>query len=160
LKLEQNPGTGQVGYTQSFVADYVFTPAVVAPVGSFIDLVYVKDAGGMKAYVNGVLRGVNSTTISLPRYQFGDTENESPFAVVDEIVVYNRALPATEIASHFSSVPEPAGITLAGWGMLAGFVAWRRARTGRKKAVARRRSASKPAAPRISSGAVAGSGTI
>jgi Concanavalin A-like lectin/glucanases superfamily len=128
LKLEQYPGTGQVGYTQSFVVDYTFSPAVVAPIGSFIDLVYVDDAGVMKAYVDGVLKGTNNTSIALPRYQFGDTGNESPFAVVDAIVIYNRALSASEIANHFSAVPEPGSITLALCGAFAGLLIWRRAR--------------------------------
>lgn len=66
----------------------------------------------MKLYANGVLKGSNNTPIVLSRYQFGDTESESPIAVVDEIVVYNRALSASEIASHFSSVPEPETWTL------------------------------------------------
>jgi hypothetical protein len=112
LKLEQYPDTHQVGYTQSFQADHVFSPPVIAPIGQFIDLVYVKTAAEMKLYVNGVLRGSNSSPIVLSRYQFGDTENESPLAVVDEIVVYNRALSAAEVASHFRAIPEPATLVL------------------------------------------------
>ncbi len=108
LKLEQYPNTHQVGYTQSFIADHVFSPPVVAPVGQFIDLVYVKTAAEMKLYVNGIYKGSNGTPIILSRYQFGDTESESPIAVVDEIVIYNRALTAGEVSSHFGSIPEPA----------------------------------------------------
>jgi len=113
LKLEQFPDTHQVGYTQSFVADYTFSPAVFAPLGRFVDLVYVKTASGMKLYMDGALVGSNSTPINLSRYQFGDTEGASPIAVVDEIVVYNRALSAAEIASHHASIPEPGSIVLA-----------------------------------------------
>lgn len=112
LKLEQYPNTHQVGYTQSFVADLVFSPPVIAPVGQFIALVYVKSATEMKLYVNGILRGTTDSPISLSRYQFGDTESESPIALVDEIVVYDRALSPAEVASHFASIPEPASITL------------------------------------------------
>jgi hypothetical protein len=113
LKLEQYPNTGQVGFTESFIADRVFSPPVVAPLGQFLHLVYVKDSGGMKAYLNGVLAGSSGSSVSLYRYQFGDTESESPFAVVDEIVIYNRALPAAEIAQHFQAIPEPGAIALA-----------------------------------------------
>lgn len=126
LKLEQYPSTQQVGYTQSFAADYVFSPQVVAPIGAFIDLVYVKTASGMKLYANGVLKGSNNSPIVLSRYQFGDTESESPIAVVDEIVVYNRALSASEIASHFSSVPEPETWTLLISGSLVSLFRLRR----------------------------------
>ena len=123
LKLEQYPNTGEVGYTQSFVADHTFSPPVVAPIGDFIQLVYVKSATDVKAYVNGVFAGSNNTTISLSRYQFGDTETESPFAVVDEIVVYNRSLSALEIADHYSAIPEPGSIILAGSALLCLIVA-------------------------------------
>jgi hypothetical protein len=112
LKLEQYPNTGQVGFTESFIADRVFSPPVVAPLGQFVHLVYVKDSGGMKAYLDGVLAGSSGSSVSLYRYQFGDTESESPFAVVDEIVIYNRALPAPEIAQHFQSIPEPGSLVL------------------------------------------------
>lgn len=133
LKLEQYPNTGQVGYTQSFVADRVFSPPVVAPIGEFVDLVYVKTAGEMKAYVNGVLEGTNGSTISLSRYQFGDTETESPIAVVDEIVVYDRALSATEVAAHFNSIPEPSSITLAAMGFVLLGIVGRRFCAGRQR---------------------------
>jgi hypothetical protein len=118
LKLEQDPNTGLVGYTQSFVADRVFSPAYAAPIGEFVDLVFVKTASEMKLYVNGVFQGSNPSTIALSRYQFGDTENESPIALVDEIVIYDRALSAAEIAAHFNAVPEPSSSALAAIGLL------------------------------------------
>jgi hypothetical protein len=132
LKLEQHPNTGQVGYTQSFVADRVFSPTYSAPIGQFIDLVYVKTASQMLLYVNGVLAGTNNSTIALSRYQFGDTEAESPIAVVDEIVVYNRALSAAEVASHFNAIPEPGTLAIAatGFALLAIGRLVRRRRTG------------------------------
>lgn len=114
LKLEQFPDTGQVGYTESFAADHVFSPPVVASVGQFIALAYVKTSSGMRAYVNGELKGTNPSTINLSRYQFGDTERESPLAIVDEIVVYNRALSAQELNSHFQAIPEPNSMVVAG----------------------------------------------
>jgi hypothetical protein len=118
LKLEQYPNTGQVGYTQSFVADRVFSPGYFTPQDEFVHLVFVKTAAQMQLYANGALVGVNSSTIPLSRYQFGDDQNESPFAVIDEIVIYNRSLPADEIALHFNAIPEPSTVVLA----LFGFV--------------------------------------
>jgi hypothetical protein len=126
LKLEQFNNTGLVGYTQSFVADRVFSPPYAAPIGDFVDLVYVKTASEMKLYVNGAFQGSNSSTISLSRYQFGDTETESPIAIVDEIVVFNRALSAAEIATHFNAVPEPSAASLAVVGLILVSVVWRR----------------------------------
>jgi hypothetical protein len=127
LKLEQYPNTQQVGYTESFVADRVFSPPFVAPIGKFIDLVYVKTSSQMTLYVNGILSGTNGSTIPLARYEFGDTESESPIAVVDEIVIYNRALSAPEIGDHFNSIPEPSSFILAALGVI-GLIAWRRRR--------------------------------
>lgn len=133
LKLEQYPNTGQVGFTESFVADHVFSPAVFAPLNEFVHLTYVKDNGGMKAYLNGVLAGISASSVPLYRYQFGDTETESPIAVVDEIVIYNRALPALEIAQHFNAIPEPSSLAVS----LIGFCLTRRFR--RNGADSRRR---------------------
>ena len=72
----------------------------------------------MKLYVNGVFAGSNPSTISLLCYQFGDTETESPIAVVDEIVVYNRALSPAEITDHFNAIPEPSTLALAAIGLM------------------------------------------
>ncbi|REK06686.1 MAG: PEP-CTERM sorting domain-containing protein [Planctomycetota bacterium] len=119
LKLEQYPNTGQVGYTQSFVADHVFSPGYTTPLDEFVHLVYVKTATEMKLYADGVLKGTNASTISLPRYQFGDAMAESPLAVVDEIVVYDRALSPGEIAGHFNAIPEPSTLILAASGLAA-----------------------------------------
>lgn len=118
LKLEQFNNTGLVGYTQSFIADQVFSPPYAAPIGDFIDLIYVKTAGQMSLYVNGAFQGSNPSTISLSRYQFGDTETESPIAIVDEIVIYNRALSPAEIAGHYNAIPEPSSLALACIGLV------------------------------------------
>jgi hypothetical protein len=129
LKLEQDPNTGLVGYTQSFQADRVFVPNYSAPIGEWVDLVFVKTASEMKLYVNGVLKGTNPSTIALSRYQFGDLQIESPIAVVDEIVVYNRALSAGEVAAHFVAIPEPASLVLAAIGCIGLLLAGRQLRT-------------------------------
>lgn len=126
LKLEQHPNTGQVGYTQSFVADHVFSPAYFAPLDEFIHLVYVKTAAEMKLYANGSLEGTNSTTIALSRYQFGDDMAESPFAIIDEIVVYDRALFPEEVDNHFNAIPEPSTMILATFGFAAVAAWWPR----------------------------------
>ena len=104
LKLEQHESAGEVGYTQFGAADFVFTPAVEATVGEFVHLVFVKDSSSVDAYVNGVLAGTRTNPIALSRYQLGDESGESPFAVLDEVVIYNRALSPAEIAQHFLAI--------------------------------------------------------
>lgn len=118
LKLEQYPNTGQVGITESFVIDQVFTPPVVAPLDRFIHLAIVKNGLGTSAYLNGTLAGFTPSTVSLYRYQFGDMGTEAPIAVVDEIVVYSRALSGAELARHRSAIPEPASFVLLCLGSL------------------------------------------
>ncbi len=118
IKLEQYPNTGQVGITESFAADQVFSPAVIAPIGQFIHLTIVKNGLGTSAFVDGALAGYTPSVVDLYRYQFGDTETESPIAVVDEIVVYGRALSPEEIAEHYYSIPEPASFAIFVAGLL------------------------------------------
>jgi Concanavalin A-like lectin/glucanases superfamily len=127
LKLEQWDNTGEVGFTQYGAADLTFTPGVIAPIGPFIDLVYVKSSSGMKAYLNGALAGTSNSTIFLSRYQIGDDVspalvtlgNESPFMLLDEVVIYDRALASGEIASHSAAVPEPPTAILSLLGIFA-----------------------------------------
>jgi hypothetical protein len=138
LKLEQYPNTGQVGFTESFAADQVFSPPVIAPLGEYVHLVFVKDNSGMKAYLDGMLAGASASSVSLSRYQFGDTENESPIAVVDEILVYNRALSASEIAQHYQAIPEPGASMLALLGICLSGLATSSLRTMRRAPLARR----------------------
>ena len=140
LKLEQWDNTGEVGFTQYGVTDVTFSPSVVAPIGQFIDLVYVKNSIGMKAYLNGALAGVSNSTISLSRYQIGDDVspalvtlgNESPFMLLNEAVIYDRALDPTEIRNHFAAVPEPPTAALSILGLVVPFVIGRRRRTTAK----------------------------
>jgi hypothetical protein len=127
LKLEQWDNTGQVGFTQFGAADLTFTPGVVAPLGQFIDLVYVNSGSGIKAYLNGALAGTSNSSISLSRYQIGDDVspalvtlgNESPFMLLDEVMIYDRALTAGEIATHSAAIPEPSTAVLSLLGMIA-----------------------------------------
>src|SRR4029077_15396159 len=82
LKLEQYPGTEQVGFTQYGVVDYTFSPPVPSPLNQWMDLVYVNRAGsGMNLFLDGQLVGTNPNSIDLDRYQIGsnaDTVPESP----------------------------------------------------------------------------------
>jgi len=51
--------------------------------------------------------------IELSRYHLGDPPAEdAPFAVLDEIVIYDRALSPAEIRNHFEAIPEPSTLVL------------------------------------------------
>lgn len=117
LKLEQFDSTGQVGFTQFGQVDATFSPPVFSPLDEWIHLVYVNRIGsGIDLYMNGVLAGRHPSNISLPRDQIGswsDTIPESPLAIMDEVVLYNRALSPVEIAAHFAIVPEPTSWLIA-----------------------------------------------
>ncbi len=123
LKLEQFPNTEQVGFTQYGVKDYTFSPAVPTPLNQWMDLVYVNHAGaGMDLYLDGKLVGTSSANIDLERYQIGsnaDVVPESPLAIMNAVIIYNRALSASEIAAQYAAItPEPSTLTL---GALAAF---------------------------------------
>jgi hypothetical protein len=117
LKLEQYPNTEQIGFTQYGVADYTFSPAVPTPLNQWMDVVYVNRVGsGMSLYLDGQLVGTNPNSIVLDRYQIGshaDTVPESPLAIINAAVIYDRALSAAEIAAHWAAVPEPSTWILA-----------------------------------------------
>jgi hypothetical protein len=112
LKLEQWRDTHQLGYTQYGVKDHLFSPAASAPVGQFTHIVYVRTSNGLQLYVNGHFVGENSTPIPLPRFSVSGILDPL-YAIVDEVVFYDRALTSNEIAAHFASVPEPSNLLLA-----------------------------------------------
>lgn len=115
LKLEQWQSTHQLGYTEAGRTDFLFSPPASAPLGQFVDVVFVNDSNGVQLYINGILKGSNSKPIPLPRHYIGSIGNrrDNLFAVLDEVVIYNRALSPAEIASHFASIPEPSTLLLA-----------------------------------------------
>jgi Concanavalin A-like lectin/glucanases superfamily len=117
LKLEQFDNTHQVGYTKFGIVDATFSPPVTSPIDEWIHLVYVNSVANdrIALYVNGDLAATRTDHLSLSRDQIGswsDTIPESPLAIMDEVILYNRALAAGEIAAHFASIPEPSSLML------------------------------------------------
>jgi hypothetical protein len=106
LKLEQWRDTYQLGYTQRGVRDYYFSPAASVPLDRFVHVAYVKSDSGVQAFINGSFVGSNNTTIPLPRYSMSGGFDPL-YAVLDEVIIYDRVLTPDEIAAHFASVPEP-----------------------------------------------------
>ncbi len=120
LRLDQWRNTGAVGFTRLGVADYRLTPDVIAPLGKWSHLAYVADpASGVTVYLNGYPVGTNPNYISLPRGVIGglDTAN----MLLDEVVLYDRALSPNEVLGHAAGVgiPEPATFALLGFGLFA-----------------------------------------
>jgi len=76
-------------------------------------------ASGISVYLNGLLAGINPNYIPLPRTVIGgwDTAN----MLLDEVVLYDRALSPNEVLGHAAGVgiPEPATFALLGFGLFA-----------------------------------------
>ena len=86
-----------------------------------MDVVYVNRVGsGMSLYLDGQLVGTNPNSIALDRHQIGsnaDTVPESPLAIMNAAVLYDRALSPAEIAAHWAAVPEPSTWLMAAIGI-------------------------------------------
>jgi len=110
LKLEQFNNTHQVGYTKFGIVDAVFSPPVTPHINEWFHLTYVNELAANKVslYVNGALAATRTDHFDLSRDQIGswsDSIPESPLAVMDEAVLYNRPLSAAEITAHFNAIP-------------------------------------------------------
>jgi hypothetical protein len=113
LKLEQYPDRRQLGFTEFAVGDFTFNPAVATLLDEWHHVVYVKTSSGTTLYLDGELGGANTATVSLSRDHLGSyADSETPLAVLDEVVLYNRALSPQEIEAHALAVPEPATVVL------------------------------------------------
>jgi hypothetical protein len=131
LKLEQFDNTHQIGYTKYGVIDATFSPGATASLNQWVHIAYVNRATAdqIRLYVNGDLMGTRTDHFNLSRDQIGswaDTIPESPLAIMDEVVLYNRALPAAEIAAHLAAIPEPSGLILTGAALIAQLLRCRR----------------------------------
>ena len=137
LKLDQWNNTGQVGFTQFTVADRFFTPGYSAPTGEFVHLTFVGIPSGLgkgiSLYEDGILVGTNSNYMALPLWEIGSFEPGN--MVLDEVVIFNRALGDLEIRAHADAltappavIPEPMTMLAVGMGIasVGGYVRKRR----------------------------------
>jgi len=109
---------GEVGFTLYGVEDYQFTPEegltledLVIPVGEWMHLAFRRDdAGGTQIFFNGKLVGTHTSSVAFPRLRIGG-RGAGPAdwldAVLDESVVFGRALTDAEIIAHAAA----AGLT-------------------------------------------------
>ncbi|MCA9167523.1 MAG: tandem-95 repeat protein, partial [Planctomycetales bacterium] len=122
---EQYPDTGSWGYTLYGAANWSFQ------VPSPTRLAYAALVGtptGVDLYIDGEFAAHQDPIVSLPLHVIGagharDTVGEgfdTLHGLIDELVVYDRALAANEIAQHFQAMQETAGgVIIASDGVLA-----------------------------------------
>lgn len=107
LRYEQWRNTGQLGFTQLGVADYLFSPLVVSPTEP-THITYVWDGDGrMQLYLDGVLAGENTQagdgfTMPTGSGLLGNNSRNSEGMVgtIHRVTVYDEALDATTIRRH------------------------------------------------------------
>ena len=124
LKAEQWNSTERLGYTVFGVVDETFTDAPTPT--DFAHVVFVGSSSGVELFVDGVPSGSEDTSTILSRHVIGAGAARADgslidglVGMIDELVIYNRALDAGEIATHFQAVPEPGSLTLVLIGLLA-----------------------------------------
>ncbi|MEM7248332.1 MAG: LamG-like jellyroll fold domain-containing protein [Acidobacteriota bacterium] len=94
LRLEQWPGTGQVGVTEYGVADWVFDYA--APVDEWVHLMFVATETETALWVDGALTDTIPNATVLPLGRIGATGGDLR-AGLDEVAAWSRALNESEI---------------------------------------------------------------
>lgn len=107
LRYEQWSNTGQLGFTQSGVADYMFSPLVLSPTEP-THVTYVWDGDGrMDLYLNGTLAGQKagvSGGFAMPTGSglLGNAAagNEGMVGTIHRVTVYDEGLDAAAILRH------------------------------------------------------------
>lgn len=108
LRFEQFNNTGQLGFTQLGVADYLFSPAVPSPnVPVHIAYVWNATSRTMALYLNGTVAGTRSSVsaaFALPRgagYLGANPSNgENMTGTIYRVTVYDEILPDATIQRH------------------------------------------------------------
>jgi hypothetical protein len=134
IRLAGWTALGEAGFTLYGVADYRFTPEagltlddlVIQP-DVWMHLVWRNNGSGTQLFFDGVLVGTSTDMIDLPRLRIGG-RGAGPAdhlqGVLDEAVVFDRALSDTEIFAHASTTfplvatnptPEDGGVHADTW---------------------------------------------
>lgn len=117
LRYEQWNDTGQLGFTQLGVADYLFSPLVLAP-SEPTHVTYVWDGDGrMDLYLDGALSGQNtgaSNAFEMPAGNgfLGNNagNSEGMVGTIHRVTVYNEVLAGVAILRHadaYNDVTHP-----------------------------------------------------
>jgi Concanavalin A-like lectin/glucanases superfamily len=113
IRLAGWTSLGEAGFTRYGVADYRFTPTdgltlddLVIQQNVWMHLVWRNDGSGMQLFFDGKLVGTSTNTIDLPRLRIG-ARGAGPAdwfqGVLDEAVVFDRALSDADIIKHAAS---------------------------------------------------------
>ncbi len=107
IRIEQWNASGRVGMTHYGNADYAFSTvgsvSQIIPLNEWTYLAFRRDdAGKTQVFINGILAGTLDSSISLPMGRIGSHNGSGDkFAgILDESVVYDRALSDQEILEH------------------------------------------------------------
>jgi hypothetical protein len=113
LRYDLWQDTRQLGFTQSGVADYQFTPAVPSPtVPTHVTYVWNPDELTMRVYINGAEAGTVTTVSDQFVMPSGAgflgataTGTEPMVGRILRIAVYDEVLPETTIQRHAATLP-------------------------------------------------------
>lgn len=95
-------GDNRGGVTQYGVADY-YLEGTVAPPDEWSHMVFVRSGNQTFIYLNGVHRGSMNAVVNLELQTISRSGVDKLQAVLDEAVVYDRALTAAQIGAHFAT---------------------------------------------------------
>ncbi len=104
-----------MGYTKFGVVDVTFADTLAATPADFAHVVFVGQTSGVSLYVNGAPAGSDTASSPLARWALAagairaDGTLVDPLTgVIDELVIYDRALSPAEISAHYAlAIPEP-----------------------------------------------------
>jgi len=123
IRLAGWTALGETGFTRYGVADYQFTPAagltlndLVVRQDVWMHMVFRNNGSGTQLFFNGKLMGTSTSTVELPRLRIGGRgagPADHLMGVMDEAVVFNRALTDADILAHTaaSSLLDPSILT-------------------------------------------------
>ncbi|MFT5110295.1 MAG: hypothetical protein ACI9UA_005949 [Pseudoalteromonas tetraodonis] len=136
LRYEQWNDTGQLGFTRSGAADYIFAPAVLSPTAdTHIAYRWTDATDTMDLFLDGTLAGTAtgvSVAFQMPtgpgRLGNNAGNSEGMVGTISRVTTFNSALNPADIASHANAwlVPEPSGMALIGLAGLAIIIRRRR----------------------------------
>jgi len=113
LRYEQWDDTGQLGFTQSGVADYTFNPLVISP-SEPTHVAYIWDGDGrMDLYLDGTLVGQNTSVTNAFSMPTGvgflgnnPAGSEGMVGTIHRVTVYNEALSSDDLVRHSNAYHE------------------------------------------------------
>ncbi|KPK43330.1 MAG: hypothetical protein AMJ65_06065 [Phycisphaerae bacterium SG8_4] len=110
IRLAGWTALGEVGFTLYGVADYRFTPIagytlddLIIKQDEWVHLTWRNDGAGTQFFLNGKLVGTSTDMIDLPRLRIGGRGGgpaDHLMGVLDEAVVFDRALSDEDIVAH------------------------------------------------------------